>query len=289
MSTLSDALQKLAAVPPKSFARERDALARSLRKDGDKDAAAEVKSRRAPTVPVWIVNRLALEHPDDVDAYLDAADRVKSAQLGRAGSMSSATAAHRAALERLRSLADTMLRAAKIATGPDKVARIQNTLAGAAANADTRKALRAGLIEQELMAPGFDVFGGAQPVAARATKEKTEPAQAKRKAAEREDAEPAADRRKREAEEAEAREREEREAAHRERVEAARAALRESESAAKTARERVEEAEARLHEAQERVKEAREAVGEATAEARHRDADVKRAHAALEAAQRAKT
>jgi hypothetical protein len=82
MATLKDALASLAAVAPKTFARERDALAARLRDAGDTTAAAQVKARRVPTLPVWVVNRLALEHPDDVEALIAAAARVKAIRAG---------------------------------------------------------------------------------------------------------------------------------------------------------------------------------------------------------------
>jgi hypothetical protein len=165
MPTLTEALATLATVPPKAFAKERDALAARLRKAGDAKIAAEVKARRAPTLPVWIVNRLALEHGDDVEALLATAGRVKAAQLGRgqADSLATATAHHRAALERLRERTRAMLQDAGIGATPDKLLRVQHTLTAAAVDAAARMALRAGLLERELTAPGFDVFGGARP------------------------------------------------------------------------------------------------------------------------------
>jgi hypothetical protein len=63
MATLKDALATLAAVPPKVFARDRDTLAARLREAGDTKAAAQVKTRRVPTLPVWVVNRLASSTP----------------------------------------------------------------------------------------------------------------------------------------------------------------------------------------------------------------------------------
>jgi hypothetical protein len=61
MASLKEALATLATVPPKAFTRQRDALAARLREAGDTTTAAQVKARRVPTVPVWVVNRLALE------------------------------------------------------------------------------------------------------------------------------------------------------------------------------------------------------------------------------------
>ena len=169
MATLKDALATLATVPPTAFARQRDALVVRLREAGDTTAARQVKARRVPTLPVWVVNRLALEHPDDVEALIVAAERVKAAQLGRGqgGTLATATAGHRAALDRLRERAGVMLRDAGGATA-DKLLRVQNTLTAAAVDAQARTALQAGHLERELTAPGFDVFGGARPLATRA-------------------------------------------------------------------------------------------------------------------------
>src|SRR5687767_3020529 len=139
MTTLDDALTTLATVPPKVFARERNALAARLRDAGDTKAAAKVKARRVPTLPVWVVNRLALEHPDDVAALITASARVKAAQLGRGegGMLASATAGHRAAFDRLRERASLMLRDAGGVTA-DKVLRVQNTLTAAAVDPQAR-------------------------------------------------------------------------------------------------------------------------------------------------------
>ena len=59
--TLDDALDQLAASPPRAFTRERSALAARLAKLGHTAAAAKVQARRAPTVPVWAVTRRARE------------------------------------------------------------------------------------------------------------------------------------------------------------------------------------------------------------------------------------
>lgn len=168
--TLRAALAQLATVPPKAFTRERNALAVRLREAGYAKDAARVKARRAPTLPVWIANRLAIEHPDDVRALIAAADRVKAAQLGRggkAGTLAAATAGHRAALDRLLDQGRAMLNQAGGGATHDKLLRVQNTLTAAAVDAAARKALQAGALERELTAPGFDVFGGDLPAGAR--------------------------------------------------------------------------------------------------------------------------
>jgi hypothetical protein len=283
MASLKEALATLATVPPKAFTRQRDALAARLREAGDTTTAAQVKARRVPTVPVWVVNRLALEHPDDVQALIAAAERVKAAQLGRgqAGTLATATAGHRASLERLRARAGAMLRDAGGGATPDKLLRVQNTLAAAAVDAQARTALQAGHLERELTAPGFDVFGGARPPATRRTQRQegarpraetaappariaapTPPAAAK--AQER--------RRAREAERA----------ARQERTARAQTALTETQRQAIAAhQDDAAEAAGRLKELLEQAQQARRALRERTTAARQQDIAVKHAQRAL--------
>ena len=281
MPTLKDVLATLATVPPKTFARERDALASRLREAGDTKTAAQVKARRVPTLPVWVVNRLALEHRDDVAALIAAAERVKAAQLGRgqSGTLATATAGHRAALDRLRERAGVMLQDAGGVTA-DKLLRVQNTLTAAAVDPQARKALLAGHLGRELTAPGFDVFGGAQPSATRGrvvVKPQTKTTAAQRTAAGAPSAAAKAEERRREREAARAAQRAERQ----ERTAKARTAVTEAERQAAVAHKDVSEAAGRVKELLEQVQQARRALRERTTAAREEDAAVTLAQRAL--------
>jgi hypothetical protein len=287
MTSLEEALATLAAVPPKAFTRERDALAARLRETGDTTTAAQVKARRVPTVPVWVVNRLALEHPDDIQALIAAAERVKAAQLGRgqAGSLATATAGHRTALERLRARAGGMLRDAGGGASPDKLLRVQNTLAAAAVDAEARKALQAGHLERELTAPGFDVFGGARPPVTRrpqrrdARRPRAETAGPPARTA------PSAPPAAAEAEERR-RARETERAARQERMARARTALTEAQRQAAAAHKDATEAAGRLKELLEQAQQARRVLRERLTAARQQDITVKHAQRALRTAER---
>jgi hypothetical protein len=287
MASLNEALATLATVPPKAFTRQRDALAARLREAGDTTTAAQVKARRVPTVPVWVVNRLALEHPDDVQALIAAAERVKAAQLGRgqAGMLATATAGHRAALERLRARAGVMLRDAGGGATPDKLLRVQHTLTAAAVDAQARTALQAGHLERELTAPGFDVFGGARPPATRRTqrREGARPraetaAPPARIAAAAPPAAAKADERRRTREAARA--------ARQERMARARTALTEAQRQAVAAHKDATEAAGRLNELLEQAQQARRALRERTTAARQQDVAVRHAQRALRSAER---
>jgi hypothetical protein len=287
MTSLKEALATLATVPPKAFTQQRDALAARLREAGDATTAAKVKARRVPTVPVWVVNRLALEHPDDVQALIAAAERVKGAQLGRgqAATLATATAGHRAALERLRARAAVMLRDAGGVATPDKLLRVQNTLTAAAVDAQARTALQEGHLERELTAPGFDVFGGARPPAMRRTRGRDEErpraetaAPPARTAAATPPAAAKAEERRR-AREAERAERQEL-------LARARTALTEAQRQANAAHTDATEAAGRLKELLEQAQQARRALRERTTAARQQDIAVKHAQRALRSAER---
>jgi hypothetical protein len=165
--TRGQALSRLATVPPKLFARERGALVDQIRRAGDEKTAKIVKARRAPTIPVWVVNRLALAHPKTVDELIDAADRVKAIQLGRrqeAGRLAKAMAVYRAVLDRLLDHSRSLLKEAGTGTSHQMLLRIERTMNAALVDPSVRATLRRGELERELNAPGFDVFDGVRPV-----------------------------------------------------------------------------------------------------------------------------
>jgi hypothetical protein len=174
--TLDQALARLAAVPPRLFTRERSALVEQLRKEGNAKAARIVKARRAPTIPVWIVNRLALEHRKTLHDLIAAADRLKATQLGRRkepGGLTRAMASYRALLDRLLDHGRTMLEEVGTGAHESMLVRVERTLSAALVDAAGRETLRRGGLQQELDAPGFDVFGGARPARAGSSRRST--------------------------------------------------------------------------------------------------------------------
>lgn len=68
------------AVDPAEFVAARDALARQLKADGQRDEAAAVKALRRPPVPIWALNRVARNDGDAVQALLSTAADAQEAQ-----------------------------------------------------------------------------------------------------------------------------------------------------------------------------------------------------------------
>ena len=69
---------RLYGLPLDEFTRERDALARRLRGEGERDAAAEVTALRKPVLSAWVVNQLARRRKAEMRELLQAAKAVKA-------------------------------------------------------------------------------------------------------------------------------------------------------------------------------------------------------------------
>ena len=64
--TGDERVDRLYALPLDEFTAERNALAKELRKEGDRDSADAVKALKKPSVEAWTVNQLARQHGDEV-------------------------------------------------------------------------------------------------------------------------------------------------------------------------------------------------------------------------------
>jgi hypothetical protein len=154
-------LDNLYAALPADFTRARNDLAQRLKQAGQVEAAAGVKQLRKPTVPLWAVNQLARQHPDDVRALLDAGERLRAAQQealrGESQELRAATAQERRILHGLTQRAAELLRE----TGHSAdTKRIADTLRAAAVDESGRELLQRGRLSEELEASGFGGFAG---------------------------------------------------------------------------------------------------------------------------------
>ena len=264
-----DLADRLYGLELDEFTPARDAAAKELRKEKRRDEAAVVAKLRKPSAAAWLVNRLARERPEDVDALLEAGEALRDAQE-RAVAGEGAGGDLREAADAERRAVDELVRAAReLEPGgrkPSQAAleQVRVTLHAAAADPTVREGVRAGRLVREVAA------GGAWPFADPADEPvlPAEPRPERRKAPARGDRKPDADERKK-ARQEEARQRDEEKAAAEERRQAEQArrkeltvARRESD-ARRRARER---AERRAHDAEARAAEAAEAAREAAAE-----------------------
>jgi len=116
----------LYAVPPEQFTAARQALVASLRKAGDAAGAAEAAAIKRPTRALWAVNQLARQDGTVVARLIDAAERLKMAQLGRrpGGDMREASEAYQALLKRCEEHARALLQP----VGPGLTVAVRNRL-----------------------------------------------------------------------------------------------------------------------------------------------------------------
>ena len=184
-------VDELYDAPLEQFVARRGELARELRKQGEREQAAEIAALRKPSVAAWAVNQLVRTQPRSFAELLDAGDALQEAHRTATSGRGDA-AALRAAAQRERSAVDDLLQAARgLLTGdghelsPTIIDRVADTLRAAALDDEAREQVRDGRLERELRHVGLGVLAGGGAVQAPA-------APAKRKAeARREDPSPA--------------------------------------------------------------------------------------------------
>lgn len=156
---LDHAIGDLYVAPRDQFVKDRDALARRLRDDGDRAAAADVHALRKPTVVAWTVNQLAHTNRRDVDLLLDAGKRIIDAQ--RSSIAKGGRTELDAAQKSLREAVNGLTESAGTILGPDAsttiLTRIAETLRTAATAPTARELLARGRLTQEMSETGWDI------------------------------------------------------------------------------------------------------------------------------------
>jgi hypothetical protein len=115
---------RLYSLPPEEFTAARNEAVRELRQAGEREQADRVKALRKPSVAAGAVNRLVRSHRSHVEAFLNAAARMRDAQFAGKGDLGSAAQAERLALEKLVELGGEPVRASlQAAAVDDDIAR----------------------------------------------------------------------------------------------------------------------------------------------------------------------
>jgi hypothetical protein len=163
-----EAADELYGLPPGDFTRARDARAKELRSDGDRDAANAVKALRKPTVAAWALNQLSRQRGGDLDELLSAGEELRAAQEELLGGGDRSAFQEVAARERelvARLTADTTRLASEAGErGAGLREKVAETLHAAALDEETAEELRAGRLVKEREAIGG--FGAAAAAAA---------------------------------------------------------------------------------------------------------------------------
>lgn len=175
-------------LPPDEFVAARDALAKRLKAEGDKEASASVKALRRPTVAAWAVNQVARSTAGrkDVAALLQVGDRLRDAHDALLEGKGDA-AIREATAERRKLVAKlTKAAMAKLGAGGEaQLDAITHTFDAAVADPEAGLAVRAGRLSKELEAPsgfGGGLIFGADPAPARSSRPRREERRAARQA-----------------------------------------------------------------------------------------------------------
>jgi hypothetical protein len=153
-------IDRLYALPLEEFTRERDELAKRLRKEGDGEAAGEVKALKKPSVAAWAVNQVRRDRPDDVRSLFDVTEELHRvyAGLSAAGARERLTEAADMQRDLIRSLvrcAEQLLEAAGHNASEQTLGKVADTLRAAALDDELRKQVSAGRVAKEQRAAGL--------------------------------------------------------------------------------------------------------------------------------------
>jgi hypothetical protein len=173
---LQGELERLYALPPNAFTGARDELAARLRREGRRDAAAEVKALPRPTASAWATSRLMRLEPARFQALLAAGGQARQAQRqvlgGRAASNVAAAVRLRDALHQARTLIEELrqrglelLGASGSPATSGTADRLGADLQALAFTAGAESAIARGWLDHDLEPPGFEVLAGLQAAA----------------------------------------------------------------------------------------------------------------------------
>lgn len=142
------------------FTSERNKLAGQLRKEGDKQAAEQVKSLKKPTLAAWAANQLARKERMKIRALTEAADQLRKAQakLLEGGSpqlLREADERFSKVTSDLRDAAGGLLGQAGHPPSEALLDRVRQTLRAAVLNDADRERLKRGRLVEELDPAGF--------------------------------------------------------------------------------------------------------------------------------------
>ena len=160
--------------PLEEFTPTRNELAKSLRSDGDAEAADWVKGLKKPSRAAWLVNQLAARKPEEVRRLLDVGEELRAAQEEMlAGSadrekLREAGARERETIDSLVGTAEAIGR--EHGVGSQILDRVGETLQAATSDPEVAEAIEKGRLTREQRASGIGIVGAVPKAPARGRK-----------------------------------------------------------------------------------------------------------------------
>ncbi len=155
-------LDRLYQLPREEFVAARNALVKTLRAAGRREAAARVAAAAKPTASAWLVNRLYGSSRREFDRLLRTGRRLRDAQQAgtkrrAAGDLRRLLEQRRAALAALLELAEAVQRELGRPAGRDLLRRVETPRDAIATQAGPGPDQRLGRLVRDLDPPGFEV------------------------------------------------------------------------------------------------------------------------------------
>jgi hypothetical protein len=158
MASLNEIADELYALLPADFIEARDAKARAEKAAGNRGLAAEIGGLRKPTGSAWMVNALARERPQQLEALGELASGLREAQHTLSGDDLRRLSVQRQQLvAALVSAARGLAKAAGIRAGADAEREVQQTLQAALADPEVAAEVALGHLAKPVEYAGFGV------------------------------------------------------------------------------------------------------------------------------------
>jgi hypothetical protein len=156
----SGEIDRLYALPLEEFTRERDEVAKRLRKEGDRTAADAVKALKKPSVAAWAVNQVRRDRPEDVRNLLEVTEELHRVYAGLSSAGARERLGEAADMQRdlIRSLvrcAEELLEAGGHGANEQTLNKVADTLRAAALDEELREQVSAGRVVKEQRAAGL--------------------------------------------------------------------------------------------------------------------------------------
>jgi hypothetical protein len=160
-------LDRLFHGPLEEFTPARNELAKSLRSDGNGEAADWVKGLKKPTRAAWLVNQLAARKPKDVAKLLKVGAELRRGQEEMLAGSADREALRKAA-RREQETVDSLVRTAEAIGREHKIGsavldRVTETLRAAAGDPEVARAIELGRLEREQRAVSIGLTGAVAP------------------------------------------------------------------------------------------------------------------------------
>jgi hypothetical protein len=165
---LDRTVDELYALPLEEFVAERDARARGIRAEGDRELAGRVAALPKPTVAAWLLNQLARQRPDAVDQLVRLGADLRAVQQNLDGDQLRALGRRRQQLVRafVREAAQLAAELGRPLSGATAT-QVEDSLRAAVADESAGAALLAGRLAAPLSYVGMGEAAPSTPAPAK--------------------------------------------------------------------------------------------------------------------------